>query len=173
MKITNLTIAIICSVLIAGCTPDKSDKSAATKEPASATTLSVTSDAIYPLGQVIHLPIQPESVKFQTINLAKISGDPNSEEWGIVALMKFSDENIKAFVEKAAPLETKNLPAKFSFPWLKPTLDANFKLDATSNDYTFNKTALNAEYFYRSPLIQGAAFQISPNEILVYLHTQQ
>jgi hypothetical protein len=170
MKTPNLTLAIICSILVASCSPDKIDKSAANTQSTPAT--AAVSDAIYPLGQVIHLPIQPESVKFQTINLAKISGDPNAEEFGIVALMKFSDENIKTFIEKSAPIEQKNIPAKFSFPWLKPTLDANFKLDATNNDYAFNKTALNAEYFYRSPLIKGAAYQVSPTEVLVYLHTQ-
>ena len=170
MKITNLTFALACSILIAGCSPDKNERNSASTQSNSA--LAAVSDAIYPLGQVIHLAIQPESVKYQTINLAKISGDPNSEEFGIVALMKFSDENIKTFIEKSAPIEQKNVPAKFSFPWLKPTLDANFKLDATNNDYAFNKTALNAEYFYRSPLIKGAAYQVSPTEILVYLHTQ-
>jgi len=170
VKKINLTLAAICLICVTSCSPDKTEKSIANKESAASTAL--VSDAIYPLGQVIHLAIQPESVKYQTINLAKISGDPNSEEFGIVALMKFSDENIKTFIEKSAPIEQKNVPAKFSFPWLKPTLDANFKLDATNNDYAFNKTALNAEYFYRSPLIKGAAYQVSPTEILVYLHTQ-
>ena len=170
MKIIKLILITTCFTFIASCNPDKGEKSTASKESTPAT--AAVSDAIYPLGQVIHLPIQPESVKFQTINLAKISGDPNAEEFGIVALMKFSDANIKTFIEKSAAIEQKNIPAKFSFPWLKPTLDANFKLDATSNDYAFNKTALNAEYFYRSPLIKGAAYQVSPTEILVYLHTQ-
>jgi hypothetical protein len=171
MKIINLTLAIICSILVTSCSPDKSDKSAASTQSAGAPQV-VYSDAIYPLGQVIHLAIQPESVRFQTINLAKNTGEPFAEEWGIVALMKFSDENIKTFIEKSTPVETKNLPAKFSFSWLKPTLEANFKLDTTNNDYAFNKTALNAEFFYRSPLMQGAAFQVSSNEILVYLRTQ-
>jgi len=171
MKITNLTLATICLICITSCSPDKTEKSTAAKE--STSTTSVVSDAIYPLGQVIHLPIQPESVKFQTINLAKISGDPNAEEFGIVALMRFSDANLKAFLDQAAVIEAKNLPEKFAFSWLKPTLDANFKPDAAGSFYEFKKPVLNAEYFYRSPLIQGAAYQVSANEILVYLHTQQ
>lgn len=165
MKITNLTLAIICSVLVASCNPADKPKETTTTTSSSI----IVSNAIYPLGQVIHLPVEPESVKFQTVNTAaKTAGA--AEEWGIVALMKFSDENMKVVLENSRPIDAKNLPASFGFDWLKPNLDANFKKDAAGN-YEFNKSALGAEYFYRSPLIQGSSFQISPNELLVYIHT--
>ena len=174
MKITNLTFAIISSILVASCSPDKSEKSAASAQSAtpSASTMIVYSNAIYPLGQVIHLPVEPESVKFQTINLA-VKAAGAAEEWGIVALMKFSDENMKVVLENSRPIDDKNLPVAFGFDWLKPDVDANFKKDAAGNNYEFNKSALSAEYFYRSPLIQGASYQVSPNELLVYIHTAQ
>ncbi|RYY76881.1 MAG: hypothetical protein EOO52_05150 [Gammaproteobacteria bacterium] len=167
MKIINLTFAIICSFLVVSCNPaDKAKETTTTNSPAI-----TVSNAIYPLGQVIHLPVEPESVKFQTINLTvKTAGA--AEEWGIVALMKFSDENMKVVLENSRPIEAQNLPVTFAFDWVKPSLDANFKKDAAGN-YEFTKPAMSAEYFYRSPLIQGSSFQVSSNELLVYIHTQQ
>jgi len=168
MKIISISLPIILSIIIAGCSPEKNSES---KEATMA--VVTASNAVYSLNQIIDFQRQPESVKFQTATqVPKTLGANGLENWGLVALLKFSEEDLKYFIDKTTPADSKSLPENFAFPWLKPTLENDFKFDASSNSYVYQKGALKAESFYRFPLIHGTSFQISSTEILIYLHTQ-
>jgi hypothetical protein len=89
-----------------------------------------------------------------------------------VVLMKISDKDFKRVMEGAQNTKSVSLPAAFALPWLSSMLASEFRLDASGSYYEFTKLAVDAEAFYKSPLLNGAIFPVSSTELLLYLHTQ-
>lgn len=138
--------------------------------PSSSTSSPQTEFAA--LDRLITLPVQPVAVKWQVSNVASVQSTglgPN--DWGIVALLEVQ----KADLEKLSVNKTSNaatLPAYLVHPWLADIIHSKFTLDADGKFYTPQVTVIDAEQFYKSPLLSGAAFVISDTEVLVYLQTQ-
>ena len=136
------------------------------------TNVSFQSDLVA-LARMINLPFQPDSVKWQTASLVTNKSQSfGPEDWGIVVLMKISDKDFKSFMEGAQDTKSASLPAAFALPWLSSMITSEFRLDTSGSYYEFTRSAVSAEAFYRSPLLNGAIFPVSSTELLLYLHTQ-
>lgn len=166
MKILNYVTAVIFLLSAVGCSQET---------PAEKMSISSSSPQtdIAALERLISLPVQPVTVKW---SLGKVVAGQSTaigpDDWGVVALISLNEEDLNVLSQTPSPATATGLPAYLIQPWLTDIVQAKFKPDSTGQFYIPQTASLKAEQFYKSPLLSGAAFAISNNEILVYLQTR-
>lgn len=166
MKIYKYVISILFLLSAFGCNYSDTEEKMSTTSSQPQTELAT-------LERLINLPVKPVAVKWQVNNVvAGQSTAPGPNDWGVIALINFKEDDLQTLTTKPSPTTAAGVPANAALPWLAEIIKSKFKLDETGKFYISQVTTLDAEQFYKSPLLSGAAFLVSENEILVYLQTQ-
>ena len=166
VKIYKYVASMLFLLSAFGCSQDNTGEKMSTNSSQPQTEIAT-------LERLINFPVKPVTVKWQVNNVVVgQSTAPGPSDWGVVALINVKEEDLKILTAKTSPNTAASMPANAVQPWLAEIIKSKFKLDETGKFYTSQVATLNAEQFFKSPLLSGAAFVVSGNEILVYLQTQ-
>lgn len=124
------------------------------------------------LKQYINLPVEPSRVVWAMNKVTEPAGKLTTEDWSIVARMELTKEQLKVLTNVPLPNKVVKLPAYTVEPWMEDVIANKFKLDKSGKFYKPLGTMLSAEQFFNDPLVTGAIYMITDNEILLFLQTE-